>query len=262
MSTYTSKELCKILEAHGWYEVKQTGSHKQFKHPDRPNKITVPVTQVKKNIEMNVLKQAGLRHLIKRRNIKAQLPKPSIPRVKPIITKATEATEGNNIMPTLGEISKVTVDQPKKINFVPLDLNGLTLKETIIKWVKGHPVECRNTTVKKIALKFCEEYDSLTPTNVASYMGQLIRWGKILRIPNAGKMYVGTFLVPGEHPKEACLPVAPFKPENVSVGTPLEAEAPVAETKVEAQPAAVDIKPTAEGIQLSITLNINLNMKK
>lgn len=138
MSTYTAKELCKILEQHGWVEVRQVGSHKQFKHPNKPNKITVPVTQVKKNIEMNVLKQAGLRHLIKRRNIKAQLPKPSIPRVKPIITKATEATEGNNIMPTLGEISKVTVDQPKKTNFVPLDLNGLTLKEAIIKWIEDH----------------------------------------------------------------------------------------------------------------------------
>lgn len=75
-------------------------------------------------------------------------------------------------------------------------------------------------------------------------------------------MYVGTFLVPREHPKEACLPVTPFKPENVSVGTPSEAKAPVAEAKVETQPVAVDIKPTAEGIQLSITLNINLNMKK
>jgi hypothetical protein len=30
------------LEAHGWYEVRQTGSHKQFRHDDRPGLVTVP----------------------------------------------------------------------------------------------------------------------------------------------------------------------------------------------------------------------------
>lgn len=73
MSTYTHKELCKILEQYGWIEIRQKGSHKQFKHPNKLNKITVPVTKVKKNIEMSILKQAGLRHLIKRRNAEPQL---------------------------------------------------------------------------------------------------------------------------------------------------------------------------------------------
>ncbi|NEX93711.1 type II toxin-antitoxin system HicA family toxin [Caulobacter sp. 17J65-9] len=31
------------LEGAGWVEVRQAGSHKQFKHPTNPNVVTVPV---------------------------------------------------------------------------------------------------------------------------------------------------------------------------------------------------------------------------
>ena len=30
------------LEAGGWREVAHKGSHKQFKHPDKPGRVTVP----------------------------------------------------------------------------------------------------------------------------------------------------------------------------------------------------------------------------
>ena len=37
-----SKTIIKLIEADGWYEVGQKGSHKQFKHPTKPGKATVP----------------------------------------------------------------------------------------------------------------------------------------------------------------------------------------------------------------------------
>ena len=32
---YSSREVIAILEANGWREVNQVGSHKQFKHPTK-----------------------------------------------------------------------------------------------------------------------------------------------------------------------------------------------------------------------------------
>ncbi|HEY1943874.1 MAG TPA: type II toxin-antitoxin system HicA family toxin [Roseiarcus sp.] len=37
-----SRELIRILEANGWRKVAQKGSHVQFKHPDKPGRVTVP----------------------------------------------------------------------------------------------------------------------------------------------------------------------------------------------------------------------------
>ena len=37
-----SKSVIRLIEADGWYEVGQKGSHKQFKHPTKPGKATVP----------------------------------------------------------------------------------------------------------------------------------------------------------------------------------------------------------------------------
>ncbi|HEY3800709.1 MAG TPA: type II toxin-antitoxin system HicA family toxin [Caulobacteraceae bacterium] len=37
-----SREVIRRLEANGWVEVRQRGSHKQFKHPTRPGVVTVP----------------------------------------------------------------------------------------------------------------------------------------------------------------------------------------------------------------------------
>jgi predicted RNA binding protein YcfA (HicA-like mRNA interferase family) len=42
MTTYSSRDLIKMIEADGWYEVRQAGSHKQFKHPTKPGLVTVP----------------------------------------------------------------------------------------------------------------------------------------------------------------------------------------------------------------------------
>ena len=37
-----SGEIIKRLEADGWSQVRQSGSHKQFRHPTKPGTVTVP----------------------------------------------------------------------------------------------------------------------------------------------------------------------------------------------------------------------------
>ena len=37
-----SRELIKRLQKDVWYEVNQVGSHKQFKHPTKKGRVTVP----------------------------------------------------------------------------------------------------------------------------------------------------------------------------------------------------------------------------
>ena len=59
----TAKEAEKKLLADGWFHVNTTGSHKQFKHPNKPGKITIP--QHKGDLDIKtantILKQAGLK---------------------------------------------------------------------------------------------------------------------------------------------------------------------------------------------------------
>jgi predicted RNA binding protein YcfA (HicA-like mRNA interferase family) len=35
------REVISILEAHGWQQVRERGSHRHFKHPNRPPIVTV-----------------------------------------------------------------------------------------------------------------------------------------------------------------------------------------------------------------------------
>ena len=58
-----SREIIRRLKKDGWYEVNQVGSHKQFKHPTRPGRATVP--HPKRDIPIGTLKsiekQAGIK---------------------------------------------------------------------------------------------------------------------------------------------------------------------------------------------------------
>jgi predicted RNA binding protein YcfA (HicA-like mRNA interferase family) len=58
-----SREIIRKLERDGWFEVAQAGSHKQFKHPQKPGRVTVPFP--KKEIPLGTLKsiekQAGIK---------------------------------------------------------------------------------------------------------------------------------------------------------------------------------------------------------
>lgn len=37
-----SREVIRMLEHEGWYEVARRRSHAQFKHPTKPGRVTVP----------------------------------------------------------------------------------------------------------------------------------------------------------------------------------------------------------------------------
>ena len=58
------KELLALIEADGWIEVRQRGSHRQFHHPSKPGTVTVagkPGVDVPPGTLSSVLKQAGLK---------------------------------------------------------------------------------------------------------------------------------------------------------------------------------------------------------
>ncbi len=60
-----TKEIIKLIETDGWYEARQRGSHKQFRHPVKRGLVTIPFhggnKEVPKVLENSILKQAGLR---------------------------------------------------------------------------------------------------------------------------------------------------------------------------------------------------------
>ena len=58
------KALIKLLEGDGWYLVRIKGSHRQFKHQDRPGTVTVagkPSVEVPKGTLSAIIKQSGLK---------------------------------------------------------------------------------------------------------------------------------------------------------------------------------------------------------
>jgi predicted RNA binding protein YcfA (HicA-like mRNA interferase family) len=58
-----SRDVIKELQKDGWYEVRQVGSHRQFKHPTKKGRVTVP--HPKRDIPIGTLKsiekQAGIK---------------------------------------------------------------------------------------------------------------------------------------------------------------------------------------------------------
>lgn len=56
-------ELEKILLKDGWYVVKQIGSHRHYKHPTKPGKVTIPFHRgdVDKGTAKSIFSQAGLK---------------------------------------------------------------------------------------------------------------------------------------------------------------------------------------------------------
>ena len=50
----SSREVIKELLKHGWFEVKQVGSHKQFRHATKVGRVTVP--HPKRDIPVGTLK--------------------------------------------------------------------------------------------------------------------------------------------------------------------------------------------------------------
>lgn len=57
------QDVIRLLKKDGWAQVAQKGSHRQFKHPAKPGKVTVPGKQsddVAVGTLKSILRQAGL----------------------------------------------------------------------------------------------------------------------------------------------------------------------------------------------------------
>ena len=58
------RDMIKLIEGDGWTQVRQTGSHRQFRHPTKPGTTTVagkPSNDLTPGIQASILKQAGIR---------------------------------------------------------------------------------------------------------------------------------------------------------------------------------------------------------
>ena len=59
-----TREIIKLIEIDGWYEVRQSGSHRQFKHPIKKGLVTVPIHRLSNDLtpglEKSILKQAQI----------------------------------------------------------------------------------------------------------------------------------------------------------------------------------------------------------
>lgn len=62
VKAYSSKEVIKILKKDGWEYAYATGSHCQFRHPDKPGKVTVPHPKnyIPIGTVKSILEQAGI----------------------------------------------------------------------------------------------------------------------------------------------------------------------------------------------------------
>ncbi len=58
-----SGEIIRMLEDDGWYEARQSGSHKQFRHPVKHGTVTVPHPKADMAIGTikSIERQSGLR---------------------------------------------------------------------------------------------------------------------------------------------------------------------------------------------------------
>ena len=58
------REIVRLIEEDGWQLLAQRGSHRQYKHPTKPGKVTIaghPNHDVPRGTAANILRQAGLR---------------------------------------------------------------------------------------------------------------------------------------------------------------------------------------------------------
>lgn len=57
-----SRDIIRAIEADGWFQVAQKGSHVQFKHPAKAGRVTVPHPRkdIPKGTLRSIEKQAGI----------------------------------------------------------------------------------------------------------------------------------------------------------------------------------------------------------
>jgi predicted RNA binding protein YcfA (HicA-like mRNA interferase family) len=58
-----SQDVVRELKRDGWFEVNQVGSHKQFKHPTKKGRVTVPHPKrdIPKGTLKSIEKRAGVK---------------------------------------------------------------------------------------------------------------------------------------------------------------------------------------------------------
>ena len=58
------RDVIKLIEKDGWYHFSTEGSHRQFKHPTKPGRVTVaghPSKTLAPGTLNSIMKQAGLK---------------------------------------------------------------------------------------------------------------------------------------------------------------------------------------------------------
>jgi predicted RNA binding protein YcfA (HicA-like mRNA interferase family) len=58
------RDILRLIEADGWYLVTQKGSHRQYKHPNKPGRVTIaghPSHEIAPGTFNSILKQAQLK---------------------------------------------------------------------------------------------------------------------------------------------------------------------------------------------------------
>jgi predicted RNA binding protein YcfA (HicA-like mRNA interferase family) len=57
------REIIRLIEADGWYRIKAKGGHRQYKHPVKRGRVTVPgqmSAELDRKTQKSMLRQAGL----------------------------------------------------------------------------------------------------------------------------------------------------------------------------------------------------------
>ena len=63
MKTWKVKKIINLIENNGWYLARTKGDHRQYKHPTKKGKVTVPgklSDDLDPNTAKSILRQAGL----------------------------------------------------------------------------------------------------------------------------------------------------------------------------------------------------------
>jgi predicted RNA binding protein YcfA (HicA-like mRNA interferase family) len=59
-----TKDIIKRIQDDGWYEVRQSGSHRQYKHKTKKGLVTIPIHRLSNDItpglERSIMKQAQI----------------------------------------------------------------------------------------------------------------------------------------------------------------------------------------------------------
>jgi len=55
------REAIKLIQANGWYLAATKGSHRQYKHQDKPGRVTIASDDLAPGTLNSILKQAGLK---------------------------------------------------------------------------------------------------------------------------------------------------------------------------------------------------------